>query len=81
MTKEDWEAISDMMAMEENMDSNIEFEMDGFAITEDGLVTFTDRETIKYEKALRKQKRDRHFREKRVEHKTNMRTRLTLVKG
>ena len=53
---DDFNLSMDMMSVEDDIVSPIEHIVDGFGITAEGKVVYSDRETVKYLKAFKKQK-------------------------
>lgn len=67
MTKEEFEIAMDMMALEEDLTYDVEFELDGLGVTDRGDVVFTNKSDILYQKALQNQKRNKAIDKKRRE--------------
>lgn len=67
MTKEEFEIAMDIMALEEDLTSDVKFELDGLGVTGNGDVVFTNKSDILYQQALQKQKRNKAIDKKRRE--------------
>jgi hypothetical protein len=55
LTNEEFQIALDMLSLEDNTE-DIEFSLEGLGITKSGKVVFTNKEDIKYQKALVKQR-------------------------
>jgi len=64
------EIILDMMSMEEDLTSKVVYsDEDGLGITENGDVVYTNRDEVRFQKALKKQQKKAH-----------QKTKFTLIK-
>lgn len=61
LTSEEFNVAMDMLGVQDVYLGEVEFQMDGFGITLEGKVVYTNNDDINYQKAIIKQRRKNRF--------------------